>query len=379
MGSLPKMLEKYGATKVMLVHYGEMSPEAPVADAKAALDSAGIPYTEFTGIKPNPVLSRALEGIEIAKSEDIDFMLTVGGASVIDTAKAIAAGSRIDEGEDLWKDYYFPKNRFACDAIPIGVILTIPAAGSESSFGTCITNEHTGHKRYTGGEPIIPKFAVMNPEYTTTLPPYQTACGIIDIVSHLTERYFVNYDHVDLSDRMIEACIRSCLINGPLAIKDPLNYNARAEIMWTGSIAHNKILESGRSHGDWASHDIGHELSGAYDMAHGASLAVIMPAWMRYVYKHNITKFVQFARRVFDVDIAYDQPDDIVEEMIRRFEQYCLGLGVPIKLRDYDIDDSRFDEMAKKALEGRAHVGTGNGIYLLGEEDVKEVFKLALE
>jgi alcohol dehydrogenase YqhD (iron-dependent ADH family) len=378
MDQLPRMFEKYNATKVLLAHYGEASPKAPVADAKVALDKAGVPYIEFTGIQPNPLLSRAIEGIEICKKEGVDFILAVGGGSVIDTCKAIAAGAKLPEGVDLWKDYFYPKVRFTGEAINIGVVLTIPAAGSEASFGTCITNDATRQKRYTGGECLLPKFAVLNPVYTTTLPPYQTAAGVIDILAHLIERYFVNYPNVDVSDRMIEACSKTILVNGPIVIKDPANYAARAEIMWTGSIAHNKILEMGRTHGDWTSHDIGHELSGAYDMAHGTSLAIIMPSWMRYVYKYNTPKFLQFAKRVFDIDIAYDQPDDIIDELIRRLEAYCNSLGISTKLRDYNIDDSRFEEMATKALDGRKHVGTGWGIHNLEKQDVIEVLKMSL-
>ncbi|MDR1029131.1 MAG: iron-containing alcohol dehydrogenase [Clostridiales Family XIII bacterium] len=379
MDRLPQMLETCGATKVLLAHYGAASPKAPVADAIAVLEKASIPYIEFTGIQPNPLLSRALEGIELCKKEQVDFILSVGGASVIDTCKAIAAGVKLREDEDIWEDYYFPKIRFGGEALSIGVVLTIPAAGSEASFGSCITEDSTMQKRYTGGECLLPKFAVLNPVYTTTLPPYQTACGAIDILAHLLERYFVNFPNVDLSDRMIEACARTILINAPGVLRNPDDCAARGEIMWAGSIAHNKILEMGRTHGDWASHDIGHELSGAYDMAHGASLAVILPSYIRYVYKYNIPRFMQCANRIFDVDIAYDRPDDVIEEMIRRLERFCEDLGVPTKLKGYDIDDARFEEMAAKALDGRKHVGTGWGIHLLGKADVIEVFKLSLQ
>jgi alcohol dehydrogenase YqhD (iron-dependent ADH family) len=377
MDSLPGVLKKYGATKVMLLHYGESSPVAPVRDAKAKLAEAGIPYVEFTGIKPNPLLSRALEGVKVAKDENIDFLLPVGGASVIDTAKTIAAGVKLPSGADIWEEYIFPKNRFT-DSLPLGVVLTLPAAGSETSFGLCITNDKTLSKRYTGGEPLIPKFAVMNPEYTMTLPAYQTGCGVCDIIAHLAERYFVSFPNEDLSDRLIEACIRTMLINGPILTKDPNNYAARAEVMWTGSITHNKILEAGRTHGDWASHDMGHELSGFYDMTHGASLAIIMPAWMKYVYKNNKPKFSQFARRVFDVDIAFDREDEAILEMIERFENFCHIMGLPTYLSDVGIDGSRFEEMAESAMKGRKHVGTGNGIVLLGKKEIIDVYKLAL-
>jgi alcohol dehydrogenase YqhD (iron-dependent ADH family) len=377
MNSLPEQLKKLGVSRILLVCSGGAGSRAAVSDVKAALDSTGLPYFAFTGIKPNPLLSRALEGVDYCREINADFILAVGGGSVIDTAKGIAAGVKLKPGEDLWRDYYFPKKRFT-DSLPLGVVLTIPAAGSEASFGSVLTHDELCTKRYTGGEPLIPKFAVLNPEYTKTLSPHQTACGVFDIVAHLTERYFVNFPNVDLSDRMIEACIRTMLNNAPKLVKDPGDYAARAEVMWTGCIAHNKILEMGRTHGDWASHDISHELSGIYDMSHGASLAVIMPAWMKYVYKHNIPKFQQFARRVFDVDIAYDRPDEAISEMITRLEAFAHLMGLPTRLRDAGIDDSRFERMANAALEGRKHVGTGNGIVLLGREDVINVYKLAL-
>ncbi|MDR2356353.1 MAG: iron-containing alcohol dehydrogenase, partial [Clostridiales Family XIII bacterium] len=234
MESLASALARYGATKVMLLHYGESSAPAPLARTIGVLKENDIPYVEFAGIKPNPLLSRVIEGIDFCRANGVDFLLAVGGASVIDTAKGIAAGVKLPAGADIWRDYYFPKNRFQ-DALPIGVVLTIPAAGSETSFGSCITNDKTKSKRYTGGECLIPKFAILNPEFSMTLSPYQTGCGVVDIVAHLTERYFVNFPDEDLSDRLIEACIRSLLVNGPIVARDPDNNAARAEIMLAGS------------------------------------------------------------------------------------------------------------------------------------------------
>jgi alcohol dehydrogenase YqhD (iron-dependent ADH family) len=377
MDSLPVMMKKYEVKRLMLLHYGENSPPIPTGKVIDSLKANNIPYVEFTGIKPNPLLSKVREGIEFCREYKPDFLLAVGGASVIDTAKGIAAGVKLPKDEDVWDDYYFPKHRFK-DALPLGVVLTIPAAGSESSFGTCITNDETRSKRYCGGEPLIPKFAIMNPEFTMSLPPYQTACGVLDILAHLTERYFVNFPDVDVSDRMIEACIRTLLINGPMVMRDPNDYAARAEIMWTGSIAHNKILEAGRTHGDWASHDMGHELSGFYDLTHGASLSIMMPAWMKYVYKYNLAKFEQYARRVFDVDIAFDRQEDAILEMISRFEDFCRRLGLPVRISEAGIDDSRFEEMAESAMRGREYLGTGYGIIRFGKKEIMDVYKIAL-
>ncbi|MCL2366416.1 MAG: iron-containing alcohol dehydrogenase [Oscillospiraceae bacterium] len=375
--TLPDQIQKAKVKKLMLAHDGSTATQFIVDQVEAVLKKHNISYAEFKGIVPNPLLSRVLEGVDFCKEENIDFILAVGGGSVIDTAKGIAAGVKLEAGKDLWRDYLYPKMRVT-DAIPIGVVLTIPAAGSEASFGTVITHDELKMKRYTGGESLLPKFAILNPEFTMTLPPYMTACGVFDILSHLMERYFVSFPHVDLSDRMIEAVARCVLNCGPILIDDPMNYDARAEIMWAACIAHNKILEMGRTHGDWASHDTSHEISATYDLAHGAALAIITPAWMKYVYKHNPAKFHQFAVRVFDVDVAFDRMDDAILEMIRRLENFCDTMGLATTLSGAGIDDRKFELMAGNALDGREHVGTGHGIYLLNKEDVLNVLRLAL-
>ena len=375
--SLPRQVQKTGAKNVLLASYGDAGTKKPVEDVKAILEKSGIAYKEFSDIKPNPLLSKVLEGVELIKKEGIDFIIAIGGGSVIDTAKAMAAGAKLKDGEDLWNDYYVPKKRFT-DGIPLGVVLTIPAAGSEASFGSTLKHDELNTKRYTGGEPSFPKFAIMNPEYTMTLPPHQTAAGVFDIFSHLVERYFVNFPNVDFSDRMLEAGMRTILNNAPILVKDPQNYDARAEVMWTGCVAHNRILEAGRTHGDFASHDISHEIEAHYSMSHGSVLAIIMPAWMKYVYKHNRAKFHQFAVRVFDVDIAYDRVDEAIEEMILRLESFIKVMGLHTRLSDAGVDASQFESLADRAMYERKFVGTGNGIILLGKEEIIDVFKLAL-
>jgi len=377
LASLPDQIRKTDAKRIMLAHDGSTGTQAIVDEVVGVLKKSKINFVEFSGIQPNPLLSRVLAGVEVCKKENIEFILAVGGGSVIDTVKGIAAGVKLKEDQDLWRDFLFPKIRVT-DAIPMGVVLTIPAAGSEASFGTVITHDELKMKRYTGGESLLPKFAILNPEFTTSLPPYMTACGVFDILSHLMERYFVNFPHVDLSDRMIEAVARTILNCAPTLVDDPKNYDARAEVMWAGCIAHNKILEMGRTHGDWASHDISHEVSSNYDLAHGAALAIITPAWMKYVYKHNPAKFHQFACRVFDVDVAFDRMDCVVHEMIARLENFCKVMGLATTLRGAKIDDSKFDLMATNALQGREYVGTGHGITLLNKADVLNVLKLAL-
>lgn len=375
--ALPRQVEKTGAKNILIASYGDAGTKKPVDDVKAILEKNGIAYKEFSGIKPNPLLSKVFEGVELCKKEGIDFIIAIGGGSVIDTAKAMAAGAKLKEGEDLWQDYYVPKKRFT-DGIPLGVVLTIPAAGSEASFGSAIKHDELCTKRYTGGEPSYPKFAILNPEYTTTLPPHHTAAGVFDIFAHLAERYFVNFPNVDFSDRMLEAGIRTVLNNAPILVEDPQNYDARAEIMWTGCVAHNRILEAGRTHGDFASHDISHEVEAHYNMSHGSVLAIIMPAWMKYVYKHNKEKFLQFAVRVFDVDIAFDRADSAIEEMIARVERFAHVMGLPTRLSDVGVDESQFEMLADRAMVGREFVGTGNGIILLGKKEIIDVYKLAL-
>lgn len=385
MDFFPDALREQNAKRVMVVHYGERpdmaTPINAVNAVRESLTANGFEFIEFAGVVPNPVLSRVMEGIEVCREYKPDLILAIGGGSTIDTAKAIAAGVMLEEGEDLWNDYIFPKARFK-KAVPVAVILTIPAAGSEMSFGICITDEKTKTKRYTGGECLIPKFCISNPEFCYTLPPYQTACGVFDIVSHLTERYFVPFPDEDLSDHMIEAIIKTLLVHGPKVMADPENYGSRSQIMWAGTIAHNKILEMGRTHGDWACHDMGHELSSFYDMTHGASLAIITPAWMKYVYKRvapeNKGKFLQYARNVFGVtDIGHDREDDTIEEMIRRLEQWIKAMGLPTRLSEAGIGDEDFEAMAENAMRGRKNVGTGWGIHLLYKDDVVNVYNLA--
>ena len=258
--------------------------------------------------------------------------------------------------------------------MPIGVILTIPAAGSETSSGTVITNDENQLKRSMGSEVLIPKFAILNPELTYSLPPYQTACGASDIVAHLMERYFTHVKHVDYTDRLIEASIRCILNFAPKVLVEPDNYDARAEIMWVGTIAHNNLLSTGRI-GDWASHDIEHELSGAYDIAHGAGLSIIFPAWMKYVYKENPDRFVQFAVRVFDVDLPFENKEAIILEGISCLERFYKLMNLPTRLSDANIGEERLREMTDKAMIGRDAFGNFKN---LTSEDIYNIYKLAL-
>lgn len=335
-----------------------------------SLRENGVEYIELPGIKPNPRLSTVREGIKICRENGINFVLAVGGGSVIDTAKAIAVG--VPYSGDVW-DFYLKKETVK-NALPIGVILTIPATGSEASDSSVITNEDGWYKKGINTDFIRPTVSIMNPELTYTLPPYQTACGAADIMAHVMERYFTNTPHVDFTDRLCEATLRTIINNTPVVLDQPDNYDARAQIMWAGTIAHNGLLSTGRL-GDWASHKIEHEISGIYDIAHGAGLAIVFPAWMKYVYKHDINRFVQFAVRVWDLDISFESSETIALEGIKRMTEFFKRIGLPVTLKDMNIPYDRFEEMADKCTDfDKIHVGAFVPIH---RQDVINILELA--
>lgn len=277
--------------------------------------------------------------------------MAVGGGSVIDSAKAIAIG--VPYQGDVW-DFYTGKAQVE-EALPIGVVLTIAAAGSESSPGSVITKEEGELKRDCLSDLIRPKFAILNPELTYTLPEEQTLYGAADIMAHLMERYFTQTKDVDFTDRLLEGALKTIIKNLPIVLKDPQNYGARAQIMWAGTVAHGDLLGTGRI-GDWASHNIEHELSGIYDVAHGAGLAVIFPAWMKYVYKENIARFAQFAVRVWDVEADFNNLEEVALEGIRRIENFFKSVGLPVTLGELGIPEDKLELMAEKCTE-RGPVG----------------------
>ena len=332
------------------------------------LQDNDIYFVELGGVQPNPLLSLAKTGIELCRTHDLQGILSVGGGSCIDTAKTIAVG--VKYCGDVW-DFYDGKAE-AKTALPIGVILTIPASGSESSDSCVITNDSDANKRAMGSEFIVPRFAVLNPENTTSLSAYQTACGIADIFSHLMERYFTQVNHVDFTDRLLEASMKTLLVNAPIVLKQLDNYDARAEIMWAGTIAHNNLLNTGRI-GDWASHMIEHELSGIYDIPHGAGLSIIFPAWMKYVCTHNKSRFIQFAVRVFDVDFPFDDEESIVYEGINRLEAFFSAMGLPTRLHQMNIGNEMFAQMANRCCKK----GSVGHFIELHEKDVYQIYCLA--
>ncbi|HKM42929.1 MAG TPA: iron-containing alcohol dehydrogenase [Limnochordia bacterium] len=357
--------------KKVLLHYGgghivRTGLKDRVVDS---LKEAGLEIIELGGAQPNPRLSLVREGIELARKEQVDLVLAVGGGSAIDSAKAIAIGVPYDG--DVW-DFYAGKAS-AEESLPLGVVLTIPAAGSESSPSSVITNEDGLLKVGYGALVMRPKFALLNPELTYTLPAYQTACGVADMMAHIMERYFTNEEDVGFGDHLCEGAMRSIIQEAPVAIAEPENYGARANIMWAGTIAHNDLLGMGRSE-DWASHNIEHELSALYDIAHGAGLSIVFPAWMKYVYKQNPDRFVQFAVRVFGAEQDFHNPERTILEGIRSLEDFFHRIGLPTTLAEAGIPADRLLEMAEKATAG--DTGTLGSFMSLGQRDVLAVYEL---
>lgn len=354
--------------KKVLLHYGSGSiKKSGLYDRIVkSLNDRGVDFVELGGVKPNPRLSLVQQGIELCRKENIDSILAVGGGSAIDSAKAISMGVFYDG--DVWD--IISKGLDIEKCLPVGVVLTIPAAGSETSDSLVITNEDGLFKLGYGNAILRPKFAIMNPELTYTLPFYQTACGVSDMMAHIFERYFTTDNNVDVTDRMCEAVLRSIMINALKVKENPNDYNARAEIMWAGTVAHCDILGVGRL-SDWASHGIEHEISAIYDIAHGAGLSIVFPAWMKYQYKVKPSRFVQFAVRVMDVDLAFENDEAIIKEGIRRLEQFYKSIDLPIRLSEVEIDDKNLELMAEKAAP------TGK-FSVLQKEDIAKIYRLAL-
>ena len=354
----------------VLLHYGGGSiKKSGLYDrVVAALKDAGVDYIELGGVQPNPRVSLIREGIELCRQHNIRFILAVGGGSVIDSAKGIAVG--VPYTGDVW-DFYMRKAVIK-EALPIGVVLTIPAAGSESSPASVVTNDEGALKRDIGTNLIRPQFAILNPELTYTLPPYQTACGVADIMAHVMERYFSRTQNTDLTDRLCEATLRTMIKNAPLALENPADYAARAEIMWTGTVAHSDLLGMGRIE-DWASHMIEHEISGIYDVAHGAGLAVVFPAWMQYVYQENVNVFVRFATRVWGVEPDFAHPEKAALAGIQKTKEFFRSLGLPVTLEELEVGTDRLEEMAAKCTE-RGPVGN---FKKLDQQDVFAIYQLA--
>ncbi len=372
-GQAGTLVKRFGGTK-MLIHYGGGSVvRSGLLDrVKRSLEAEGIGYAELGGVKPNPRSGLVYEGIDLCKREKVDFILAVGGGSTIDSSKAIAAGVLYDG--DFW-DFYCGKP--IEKALPVGTILTIAAAGSEGSPDSVITRETDMMKRGASGDAIRPKFSILNPALTETLPPYQTAAGITDIMAHLYERYLTNSTDVEVTDRLIEALLLTMKHEGPRVIADPHNYEARANIMWAGMMAHNNSCGVGRSQ-DWNSHNIEHELSALYDCAHGAGLAVTMPAVFRYVMKHNVMRFAQAAVRVWGCSMDFEHPEVTALEGINAFAAFLTSLGMPRNFAELGAKEEDIPTLVENLCCGNGRDGRIYGFVALDKEDCTKIYRMML-
>lgn len=371
-----ELVKKYGGSKV-LIHYGGQSAirSGLLAKVEQILTEAGIAYVKLGGVKPNPRLSLVRKGIELCKEENVDFLLAVGGGSVIDSCKAISSG-RFYQG-DVWTLYEHKDH--ATQYLPIGCILTIPAAGSEMSNGSVITNDEVESwlkKDYCVDE-FRCKFAIMNPELTFTLPAWQTACGITDMMMHTMERYFSKDDDMETTDAIAEAILRTCMKEGPLALANPTDYTCRANIMWAGTLAHNDLTGCGTT-GDWATHNIEHELSGLFDVSHGAGLAAVWGSWARYTRNENLPRFARFAHNVMGIDTTNMSDMEASETGIKAMEQFFRSIGMPTDIHTLvgkDITDAEIEEMAQKCTNG--DTTTIGGLKILHAADIVKIYQMA--
>ena len=366
------LARKHGAHKVMIVYGGGSVVRSGLLDrVKQALQTAGITYCELGGIQPNPVDTKVYEGISLCRAEQADMMLAVGGGSVIDTAKAIAAG--VPYNGDFW-DFYIGKAQVT-QALKVGVVLTIPAAGSEGSGNTVITKLDGLQKlSLRVPEHLRPVFSIMNPELTFTLPSYQTACGVADMMAHIMERYFTNTQEVEVADRMCEGVLKAIITEAPKAINHPTDYGARANLMWAGMVAHNGTCGVGCEE-DWASHFLEHEISALYNVTHGAGLAVIFPAWMTWMTEHHVDKIAQYAIRVWDVPVS-DDKKAVAMEGIRRLRDFFHSLGLPLTFSELGVEQPDIDRLTESLHRNKGE-RVGNYVKLT-RQDSREIFQLAL-
>ena len=369
-----KLAKDFGAKKV-LIHYGGGSAvrSGLIDRIKTSLSEENIAFVELGGVKPNPRLSLIYEGIKLAKENGVDFILAVGGGSVIDSAKGIGYGIANPDIEDVWDLYIGKKKTQKC--APIGVVLTIAAAGSEMSGGSVVTKEDEQLKRSYGCDNARPKFAIMNPELTYTLPKYQIACGVVDIMMHTMERYFSPVGNLELTDKIAEGLLRTMIKYGKLSLENPHNYEARAEIMWASSLAHNGLTGCGGI-GDWSTHQLEHDLGGVYDIAHGAGLAAVWGSWARYVYKENPERFAKFAENVFGIEkIGTDE--DVAIKGIEAMENFYKDIEMPISISETGINlsDEDVEMLAEKCSNnGTRYIGSFKKLF---KEDMAKIYSMA--
>lgn len=338
-----EICKKYGASKVLVHFGGHSAKKSGLLDrVETSLKKEGLNYVLLGGVQPNPLDTLVYEGIELCRKDKIDFILAVGGGSVIDSAKAISHG--VNYQGDFWD--FFEGKAQPQNSLPVGSILTIAAAGSEGSNSCVISHMVDGilKKKGLSSQSNVPKFAIMNPELTMTLPSFQTACGACDIMCHVIERYFTNTKDVLLTDELCEAVLRTVKAMLPRVIKDPNDYEARANIMWAGTLAHNNTCGVDREQ-DWASHRIEHELSALYDCAHGAGLSVVTPAWMETVYTHNVMRFARFAVNVFGCQMDYEKPENTALDGIKALRKLWENAGLPLNFEQLGAKKEDIDTL----------------------------------
>ena len=371
-----KLIREYGGSRVLVLYGGKSAVRSGLLDlVKESLKEEELYSQELGGIVPNPHLDKVYEGIEIGKNEGIDFLLAVGGGSVIDTAKAIAYGLGEPE-KDVWELYEHTRKARKC--LPVASVLTIAAAGSETSRSSVITNEKTLEKRAYDDNLARPKFAIMNPEFTKTLPDYQTESGCTDIMMHTMERYFTNGGNMEITDALAEGLLRTVMENAKILHTEPDNYDARAEIMWSGSLAHNDLTGCGNDGGDFMSHKLEHELGGMFDVTHGAGLAAIWPSWARYVYKDCLPRFVKYAKNVMGVT-AGDSEEETALLGIKAMEEFYHSIGMPVNLKELGIHptEEQIREMAEGCLKASGSA-TGSA-KKLDLQDMIRIYQMANE
>lgn len=361
----------------MLIHYGGKSAvkSGLIERVREALDESGIFHVELGGVVPNPHLGKVREGISVAKENNIDFILAVGGGSVIDSSKAIAYGLA-EPDKDVWELFEHTGKSTAC--LPVGSILTIAAAGSEMSNSCVITNEVTGEKRAYDDDLSRPKFAIMDPELTLTLPDYQTQSGCTDNMMHTMERYFTQGGNMEITDAIAEALLRTVMKNAEILHNNPSDYDARAEVMWASSLAHNGLTGCGNDGGDFSTHMMEHELGGMFDVTHGAGLAALWPSWARYVMDGALDRFVRYAENVMGVVPTEDMSDEDIALMgIERMEQFYHRIGMPINMRELGIEptDEQIEKMADSCIRAAGgHKGSAKVLY---KDDMIKIYRAA--
>lgn len=365
---LESLLQEYQVTNLLLVYSGEFIKELGIYRAvRSAAEKNHVALYENGNVVPNPSIELVRELVHGGKKDGVDFVLAVGGGSAIDTAKAVALG--IPYEGDVWD--FFEKGIVPNQVVNIGVITTLPASGSETSNAAILSNGEW--KLGFEDNQIIPKFAIMNPEYTVGLPAFQTAAGVADVLSHLLERYFSDVKYTDVTDYLIEGGVRALLINGKRLTVNPKDIHARAEIQWLASVAHNNLLDTGRI-GDWGSHRIEHELSGQYGITHGEGMAIVLPAWIRYISKIKPYKPAQLAVRVFDEDPYNHTEEEIAYGLADTLEKFFQNIGLHTRLHDLTIDDTYFEKMAKRATRN----GTVGHYVPLDEKMIYDILNIAL-